>query len=574
MNRLSYVMERSPQILDTEAFAEINTPQDYNGPAYIRFTRSLNDLIGRENEWNSRIYCDIFKFKDGIRYSVCFLDGTIGAFFSPTDLGDSVIAESGEWVKMDYQNASGNYMSLNGPIYNADGSVCGEIEIGVDLSSLEGQIFTLWKKMMVSAALILALLLFVISEALASVSFMDTNFASDDNADAELPIPRLRPLTFVVFLAFNLPTGFLPNYAIKMGGSFLGFSPEISAALPIVANGCLLAVAPLISSYLATTLGRRISFAAGFLLCVAGYWASAVAVSIAQLVAGMGAVGLGAGILFTMIQICVSSRKNLNEKVLGFSSFASASFAGINCGIMTGGIIAASFDQKAVFTFGAFVWAFAMTAFLFLIRRNAGVWSSGGARATKPTASVRVFPRRVIAFLSLLVFPFTLYSGFMYYLVPVFASRMGFSDTEISLVFVLFAVGVMFLGPRIAEGAQGGSRQFSKLLGVALIMELTGILCFAYLPSTEVMLATVLIMGSACGIGYVYFPLFLTEIPEAKRLREGSDMALYNLTDNLGCAAGPMVFSAILHSGTSLWYYVLTASMLAAALIYHAGART
>ncbi|MDR1884835.1 MAG: hypothetical protein LBQ56_01075, partial [Synergistaceae bacterium] len=40
VDRLSYIMEISPKILDTGALAEINTPQDYNGPAYRRFKRS------------------------------------------------------------------------------------------------------------------------------------------------------------------------------------------------------------------------------------------------------------------------------------------------------------------------------------------------------------------------------------------------------------------------------------------------------------------------------------------------------------------------------------------------------
>jgi predicted MFS family arabinose efflux permease len=414
---------------------------------------------------------------------------------------------------------------------------------------------------------LLALLLFAVSEVLESVPLAQKLPAGDGS---EIPIQRLRPIIFAAFIAYNLSVGFLPNYALKIGGSFMGLPSGLSAAMPIASCDVMLAVSPLFTPYLISRMGYRLSFSAGAALCIAGYAAAAMAASISPLVAGMGALGLGSGILFVITQTCAASRRSADDRALGFSSFAAASFSGVNCGIMTGGVIATHFGQKSVFSFGAILMVFIMAAFLFLTRKYANALLRPGDGAVNRAEKRALFQRGVVAFLCLSFLPFTMYSGFMYYLVPVFGSQSGFSDTEVSMVFVLFGVGLTYLGPRIASFVLGRETRISHFLRLALIMELAGILYFAVLQSTSSMLAAVLILGVASGIGNTYFPLYLTEMPEAKGLRDGADIALFNFTENLGFAAAPMIFSAILHSGASSWYYALAASMLLSSLLYGA----
>jgi predicted MFS family arabinose efflux permease len=575
MNRLSYVMEMSSKILDAEAFAEIKTPQDYNGPAYRKFMNSLNNLVSRDNKWNERIYCDVSKFGDGIQYSVCYLDGTIGAFANPRDIDDSnarAIAEKGEWIKnMNYQDTSGNYIFLKGPIYNIDGGIEGGIEIGVELRSLDDSVFALSKNLIVRSLLMLALVLFLVSEGLEYI--MSSKIRSESVYDGDFPSWYYRAVTFLVFMAFNLPTAFLPNYALKMGDSFMGFSPNISAVLPITIGDAMLTAAPLISPFLIARLGLRLSFFLGFVLCASGYAISAAAATIAPLIAGMSVLGLGAGILFTLLQTHIASRRDAGERALDFSSFASSSFAGMNCGIMIGGIIATSFSQKAVFSFGFFLLIFVMTAFLILTRKKTGkqeaeMPAGTGLTGSAPVRPASAFPLGIPAFLFLSFFPFTLCSGFISYLVPVFGDQSGLSDSEISLILIFFGVGITFLGSKIVTAARGDTTQISCFLWLSLVMEVCGIFCFASYQSVGAMLVAVFILGGAYGIGNVYFPLYLTEMSEVKTLREGSAMAFFNFTENLGSAAGPMIFSIIFNSEGSLGYYVLAAMMFLSSLLY------
>jgi predicted MFS family arabinose efflux permease len=490
------------------------------------------------------------------------------------DSGTQDVANSGKWVKdMNYQDASGNYMFLCGPIYGPDGGIAGGIEIGIETSSLEDSIFTLSKNLMVRSLLMLALVLFLVSEAL---EYAPAKLRPEGEDDGEIPSGIYRPVTFLIFLGFNLSTAFLPNYALRIGGSFMGLSPNVSAVLPITACDVLLTAAPLITPYLLSRLNFRLSFSLSFILCAAGHGLCATATTIGKLIAGMGALGLGAGIIFTLLQTCAASRKNADERAFGFSDFTSSSFSGINCGIMIGGIIAVNFSQEAVFFCGSFMWIFIMTVLLILSGKKAGTRTANTPAdsprepvpAPAPARTPFAFPGAILAFLLLSFFPYTLYSGFIYYLVPVFGGQAGMSDAEISLVFIFFGVGIMFFGSKMASLMRGKTDKISYVLRLALVMELCGILCFAVYQSISSMVLAVLILGGACGIGDVYFPLYLTEMPEAKTLKEGGAMAILNFTENMAVAAGPMLFSFIFYSG-SLWYFALAAWIFLSSMLYN-----
>jgi predicted MFS family arabinose efflux permease len=246
----------------------------------------------------------------------------------------------------------------------------------------------------------------------------------------------------------------------------------------------------------------------------------------------------------------------------------------MNCGIMAGGLIATRSEQRVVFFFGFFLWMFVMTAFLFLTRAKTQKKSETkvsvlNVSGLAPVRAPLAFPRGIAAYLLLAFFPFTLYSGFMFYLVPVFGSQAGFSDTEISLIFMFFGMGIMLFGSKIVASARGETVKISFFLWLALILEIAGILCFASFQSAAAMLAAVFILGGAYGIGNVYFPLYLTEMPEAKSLREGAGMGLFSFTESMGIIVGPIVFSVIFHLGNPLWYYLLALLMFLPSLLYH-----
>ncbi|MDR3280643.1 MAG: MFS transporter [Synergistaceae bacterium] len=560
LNRLSYMMQVSPKILDSESFAAIKTPQDYDSPAYQKFTQSLNNLVDREYEWNENKYCVAYKFQDDILYVTAFLDGSIGAFSLPDKFEGSdahKISKDGAWItNIGQQDVSGTYISLTGPIFDKRGNeVIGILEMGVELGPFEEMIYRQFRTMIVRTLLIISIMLFLLSEILESLPLTSLKdpIADERRRGLFLPVSCISPITFAIFLIFNLSSGFAPNYAATMGGSLWNLSYEFSSVLPLTAGHVMLAVGPLLCAKLIVWIGIKRSFVIGALFGVLGEAMNASATSIYTLFWGMSATGLCAGFLFTVIHVYVASLKHPDDRAVGFSMFTVASFTGINCGIMVGGAVAVYFNQSAVYYMGSFLWLLALAAFMFITKKEKRGTSDAeerhvpSAHPSSKIAFVRRSPLAILGFLFLLLFPYSILSGFLYYLVPIFGDGNGLSESEISLVFVLYGVGAMF-GPKLASIVKDANPSNLARLLVPVLSGLAAVLCFAILQSTGAMLVAVFIMGCSNSAGGTCFPLYFTEMSATKSAGAGTEMVIYNFIESLGYAGGPLVFGILLNA--------------------------
>jgi predicted MFS family arabinose efflux permease len=583
LNNLSYIMQISPEILDSESFAAIENPQDYDSPAYRKFTQSLNALVSRKYNWNENKYGVAYKFKDNVLYVTAFLDESIGAFSSPVMFEGSdaqEIARGGTWITdMDLKDVSGTYISLTGPIYDKSGNeIIGILEMGVELNSLEKKIYAQFKTMAVKALLIISIMLFLMYEVLESLPLASSKDSSAEHRRAEMSLPfsYVHPLTFVIFLVFNLSSGFAPNYAEKMSGSLWNLPHGVSSVLPLSAAQIMLAVGPLLCSKLIAWIGIKRSFMIGAFWGVLGEVLSARAASIYTLFWGMSAAGLGAGFLFTAIHVYIASMEHPDDREAGFSAFTVASFIGINCGVMIGGVVAVNFSQSAVFYMGSFMWLIVLAAFMLIVKEGKrGAIPTEQATPTVSTPGGGILARRsslaMLGFLFMLLFPYSLLSGFLYYLIPIFGGGVGLSESEISLVFVLYGVGVMS-GSKLASIIRDTNPGNPRNLVAPVLSGVAAIVLFAVAHSTGAMFVSAFIIGCSNSAGGVFFPLYFTEISVRRNSASGTEMVIYDFIESLGYAGGPLVFGLILSSGNvTSAFIVLSASILAIFLVFYRG---
>jgi predicted MFS family arabinose efflux permease len=579
--RLSYIMQISSEILDSESFAAIENPQDYDSPAYRKFTQSLNTLVDREFRWNKNKYCDTYKFKDGVLYVTSFLGGSIGAFSSPVLFEGSnaqKIAQGGPWITdTNLKDESGNYMSLSGPIYDKSGDeVIGILEVGIELSSLEEEVYRYFRTVAVRALLIISIMLVLVYEILEAHPMASSGDSATKGrrAGMALPFSCIHPLTFAIFLIFNLSSGFAPNYAEKMGGTLWNLSRGVSSVLPLTAAQAMLAIGPFLCARLITRIGIKRSLVTGAALGVLGEVLNARATSIYTFFWGMSATGLGAGFLFTAIRIYIASMEHPDDREGGFSAFTVASFMGINCGVMIGGVVAVYFSQSAVFYMGSFMWLLVMAVLSLIVK--SGKRGAIPARQAVPAVShhegaslARRSPIGMLGFLFMLLLPYSLLSGFVYYLIPIFGGGAGLSESEVSLVFVLYGIGVMS-GTKlnlIAGNARPGSQ---RNLAAPVLLGVAAIAFFSVMQSAGAMLVAAFIMGCSNSAGGVFFPLYFTEISVMRNSASGTDMVIYDFIESLGYAGGPLIFGMILNSANvTSAFFVLSAAILTSFVAFY-----
>ncbi|MCL2236395.1 MAG: MFS transporter [Defluviitaleaceae bacterium] len=572
VNRLSSLVLLSQSIIDTEAFQNIANPQYYNSEYYLRLMQSLRDLVDVSHEWNESIYIVAIRFQGNHLYDIAFLDGNMGAFntfgglLEGSDL-EMVIESGGQFVVNDnIVDRSGFYMAVVGPVYGEDGVIIGGVEIGINLTAFNESISNEVWQLFVNIAIIIALLVFIMIEGMDAI----LTYAARAKTRAEfnevlLPIPFIRILAFVICVAFNLTTGFLPIYAGQFYAELWGMSPEVVSALPLTINLVMLALAASLGGLIKRGIGFKATFVLGVALSVAGDSINALAGDFNTFVLGMSLSGLGAGLVFSILSIYIASLEDAKHKAEGFSLFNSASFAGMNVGILVGASLAVILGQAPIFFGSAIGWLLSLAFFAFLINRKVISKPPKLNKVKMDKAQRRqagfgsfISSRRVLAFLILFLTYVTL-NGFLFYFVPVFGAESGLLETEISLLFMLHATSLMFIGPAITKRLEARGTDHKSIIVISMLLSIVALAIVAYHPDILFIIAAVAILGCSNSIGFTYFPLFFSEMNRVKKYGADEAMSTYSAVDNLGGAFAPFAFAWAITIGLGAGFAVISA---------------
>ncbi|MCL2054512.1 MAG: MFS transporter [Oscillospiraceae bacterium] len=570
LNRISSMTVLSQEVLDVEAVKNINNPQDYNSEYYRRLINSLKRLSDVGLDWNSNLYCEVSKVSDGHVYVVARLDESIGAFFTYGEIYkgsdmEAVAQSGGELVTdADISDTSGQYMAVIGPLFDDNSQLVGAVEIGINLGALNERTAQRVRELFVTSILIIAILVFLLLE-LADILFIAERRSEIRKKfqDILLPIPYVRILSFIIFIAFNLTTGFMPIYAGMFKSELWGIPPEITAALPLVANQLLVAFAALICGGIIKLAGIKNVFVTGALFCIAGEIINASALTFNIFITGMCLSGLGAGLVFSCINIYLASLENIEHKTEGFTVFNTASFAGMNSGVLIGAALAVTIGQAYVFYISAATWLLALVAFVLLLNKK--IPKTVFTEQKKLGLFKFVFSRHVFVTLMLLI-NYVALNGFLFYFVPVYCAQNGMPETEISLLFIIHAVAVTALGPSIIKKLKDTGRLSVLLLVTAL--SVGALLLTAYDPQLLYIILAILILGCSNCIGLTYFPLYFSELKKSKEFGAEESMSVYGAADNIGGVVGPFVFSMAISAGLAVGFGIISAATGGVMLVF------
>jgi predicted MFS family arabinose efflux permease len=232
------------------------------------------------------------------------------------------------------------------------------------------------------------------------------------------------------------------------------------------------------------------------------------------------------------------------EKTAGLSAYNAGVFAGFNCGIVIGALLADRIGYANVF-FVALV-VVALTA-LF-------AWGFTDRASVKPAQSeeqgagfgLGAFFRdpRVIGFFLLIIIPLAVCSMFMDYFFPLFGASIDLSSSNIGRSFLLYGLCVIYLGPLLSGylekrvGVKSGTVISAGLVGLSLLL-------FASQGTLWAALAAILLLGLSDSFGLVAQNNYYLSLPAAQKLGESTALAYFSTIRRLGQMAGPFVFGAL-----------------------------
>lgn len=569
LDHMLTINRNADQIIDKEALVQLENPQDFHSAEYNRVHLSMLKLIDKTSDWERSLYCDIYLSRDGIIYSPIFLDETVGAFYPFVgDISASKVLETGEDILIaNSQEASGWWMSAISPLTDENGEVIAAIEIGMDLNSYAKQTRAMYFQIILSVIAAGVVLQMLIVQAIAFYSFLSERrkLHSEGKTEKE-PISFVQPIVFFAFLAFNLPTAFLPNYSAGFYDPAIGIPQEVMAALPVSLNLFATALASFGSSFLIERFGAKRVGTIAAALTVGSYLWMALARDFYSFAVTMVLTGIGLGTVLNAVNSYIAVQPE-DERAKGFTIYNSAFFSGVNCGVVIGALLAGWIGYRGVFA----VIGVCMIIPLVLIWRfikDQNISASVEEQEHGSIGLIRflVHPR-IFLFLACAYVPYMIAGHFLYYFMPLYGNQQGLSDTTVSQLFLVNAVAVLAMTAISNEIFLKRMKLRASVIAALVILG-GGFALFAYKPSIITAVLTILIMSVANSFGAAAMNLYFSGQDLTRRYGAGRAMGVFSLFENIGDTAGPFVFSAMLAVGLRSGFFVLAASYVAMSAIF------
>ncbi len=365
---------------------------------------------------------------------------------------------------------------------------------------------------------------------------------------------KVRPLTFLLFMAIFTPNTFIPLYMRQLYEPMFGLSQGVILGLPISAEMFFGIIALLVAGPLIERRGWRFAFFTGLAAFAGGTVLSALSWSGYMFILARCFTGIGYGFFLMALRAYILLNPSPEDQSEGVTAFTSGLYAGVNVGVMFGAMMADRIGFSQVFyMILAYLFMAGIFAFYFIKKEPARELAPEPVAETgaKGSGLKEFFTNRyVIAFFLLILLPITFSGMFLDYYFPIFAEDTGVSSSNIGRAFLLNGLCIVYLGPLL-------SRYSSKFLGVrrailasGLIVS-SGLLIFALYGTLWAAFAVVLLLGLSDSFGLVAQNNFFLGLEATHSIGPGKALGYFNIVRKAAQMLGPIGFGLALEMGMS-----------------------
>lgn len=356
-------------------------------------------------------------------------------------------------------------------------------------------------------------------------------------------IPMVRYLAFLIFAAAHMSTTFIPILMNNLYEPLLTLPKNVVLGLPISAEMLFGAIAAVGAGYSIDKTGYRPILIRGIIIFCGGALISAVAWDVMSFIAARSVVGIGFGLALMALRTIVISAPDALSKNQGIAAMNSGAFAGVNCGIVVGAMLADRIGYSQVF-FVAFV-------LLIISWRSADAFVEnpiplGADKASdvqKFNSKEFILDKKVVTFFMFVLLPVSVSGMFLNYLFPIFADGMGASSSSIGRAFLINGLLIIYAGPVLSRYSEKYLGTKKSLVTASLIMGFS-ILFFAGFGTLAAAYITVIILGLADSFGVAAQSNYFLSLGAVSRLGEGKAVAYFSIVGKLGQMLGPIIFGS------------------------------
>ena len=421
------------------------------------------------------------------------------------------------------------------------GSVYVEISSNSIAGKLQNILLDTATVLIISFLLMVEVTLFVILLIEKKVS----NGIKDINTDvwSRKTIPMVRYLAFLVFTAAFMSTTFIPIVMNNFYEPLLSLPKNVILGLPISVEMFFGALAAIGAGYSIDKTGCKPVLLRGVVLFCIGALISAVAWNAISFIAARGVVGAGFGLALMALRTIVISTADPLLKNKGIASMNSGAFAGVNCGVIIGAMLADRIGYSQVF-FVAFAlimmsWFVANT----FVENVIPIAAQRQISANRSNTSKFLLDKNVLSLFILVLIPISICGMFLHYLFPIYAESMGVSSSNIGRAFLINGLLIIYLGPILSRYSEKHFGTKKSLVIASLIMGIS-MLIFASLGTLAAAFAAVILLGLSDSFGVAAQSNYYLSLKAVSGLGEGKAIAYFSIAGKIGQMLGPIVFGS------------------------------
>lgn len=383
---------------------------------------------------------------------------------------------------------------------------------------------------------------------------------------------KVRAPLFMFILAEELTRSFLPGYVKELLVPMPWLSPQIAMGLPIALFMLIVALGqPWLAVY-CERVGQRKAMLQGAAIAAVGFAASAMAVTIFDLMVWRSLCAVGYAMVFVASQAYVLEHADPQNKARGFALFVGAIMVATICGPSIGGILADNVGERPTFFLAAAL-ALASTLAIRLLPAALPAQSKRAAAGVPHLKEIGALlvNRRFMTVTGLAAMPAKiLLTGICFYLVPLYLVSIGSSQAMAGRILMCYAVMMVAMAPLTALMATSVQRMEWLIGGGLLLSGAGGMLLLAGGGVGWVFAAVILIgLGQSLSISAQSALVGDHCRAEVALIGEGAVYGVYRLLERLGNAMGPLLAAVLVMSfGYRISFVALGGGVLLCGVVF------
>ncbi|MBQ3295994.1 MAG: MFS transporter [Erysipelotrichaceae bacterium] len=548
--------------IDEDDLKSINEATDFGSQPYKNIVTSMEKVFPLDIEFYRMAYCNILTLDSSKEsgYGVAYLDQSIGVYFPLDEVELDEVNQVYNTKAAVWNDAvldvSGTYLSVKVPIMNDTRGVIGAVAVGADTFVVENMIADMQRRVLFSIIIILLLIWILATEGIA----LYTNYVAYKEHEEEytkkgiMPAHMLRLLVFAVFTAFNLVSSFLPVYILKRCDIFPEASRELIASLPMTVNIFVMGIMSLFCANAVRRFGIKKIFMSATAFSLAGNIMMALVPGYFTMIIGLFLDGIGVGLISNAIYVALTYITDEDVKQNSFTTYNAGSLSGINLGMILGGLLATGIGQNYVFLASAAIWL-ALLVFGSYMAKNLSDTTTEEVEefTNEDRVGANKFIRNKVtySFFALIQNPYIVFNSFVFYLVPIFCENLGFNETIVSVLLMLYSQIAVIAGEKLTDTTNKFFGDYT--IYIANFLNVLAVAYFVIDQELSGLIGSLILIGISASFGKPSHQTYFLKQQIVKDYGEDKAMGIYNFSENIGESLGPIVFARLI--GASLGTY-------------------